>query len=349
MLLVRKTPRGKPNTRIEGEEWDWVDKVNFPNYMISNFSRLWNIVTDVKTYGCLSKGRWVAILSNEGKASEKQMQKLVADHFLPNPDGKTVSYRIDITRRPFVENLTWDKPSPKEFNPKGRPIYQLDKDTGKVLKRWEKIQEVVADGYSRGHVTESLSNGGLYRGYYWVHCDIHDFDKLYGHLEWREVEIPVGEEGDIVKLSVSENGMIQRETGRTTMGTDRGDGYLDVELTNEKSENATWLVHRLVAKAFLEGDDSLGINHEDGNKKNNNYRNLTYMTTAQNNQHAIETGLHTFKYKKPVIQYTLAGIEVRRFQGPAEAAKILNLDKSSITKACKGKIRTAGGFVWHYA
>jgi hypothetical protein len=51
-------------------------------------------------------------------------------------------------------------------------------------------------------------------------------------------------------------------------------------------------VHILVAEAFL-GPCPKGkeVNHDDGDKLNNYFRNLEYLTHAKNMQHAIDTGL----------------------------------------------------------
>ena len=53
-----------------------------------------------------------------------------------------------------------------------------------------------------------------------------------------------------------------------------------------------WLVHRLVAHAFL-GPCPKGkeVNHKNGDRADNTIRNLEYLTPAQNKRHAVEMGL----------------------------------------------------------
>jgi hypothetical protein len=62
----------------------------------------------------------------------------------------------------------------------------------------------------------------------------------------------------------------------------RRDGYIDVQMFGKM-----FLVHRIVAKYFMH-DSSLEVNHKDGDKKNNNIKNLEYVTRSQNIRHSID-------------------------------------------------------------
>lgn len=76
-----------------------------------------------------------------------------------------------------------------------------------------------------------------------------------------------------------------------TLYTDPKFGYVYVWLqVQPKPRNCT--VHRLVAEAFLPNPDNKPqVNHIDGNKTNNNLANLEWATAAENNNHALVTGL----------------------------------------------------------
>lgn len=50
-------------------------------------------------------------------------------------------------------------------------------------------------------------------------------------------------------------------------------------------------IHKLVAEHFLNAIPNENINHEDGFKLNNCYKNLTWMTIQENVTHAIKNGL----------------------------------------------------------
>ncbi len=64
-------------------------------------------------------------------------------------------------------------------------------------------------------------------------------------------------------------------------------GYYYVNLSIE-STGSSKDVHRLVALEFYGHENShLTVNHEDGNKLNNNLDNLKFMSTGDNTRHAI--------------------------------------------------------------
>jgi hypothetical protein len=60
-------------------------------------------------------------------------------------------------------------------------------------------------------------------------------------------------------------------------------------------------MHRLVAVAFVQGDQSLDVNHIDGNKHNNKADNLEWVTKSQNMQHAVKVLGIKFGSKKKVV------------------------------------------------
>lgn len=71
------------------------------------------------------------------------------------------------------------------------------------------------------------------------------------------------------------------------------DGYAWVNVPRRRGKPGAHLsVHRLVASAYCAGyAPHLTVNHRDGNKLNNHYSNLEWVTREENMRHANTTGL----------------------------------------------------------
>lgn len=106
---------------------------------------------------------------------------------------------------------------------------------------------------------------------------------------WTDV---VGFEGYYV---VSSKGRVKaigkRSRYRVLTASIHRQGYERVKLSVDKF-NKTYLVHRLVAEAFIRNPNNKAtVNHLDGIKNNNCVWNLEWATQQENNQHAHSTGL----------------------------------------------------------
>lgn len=69
------------------------------------------------------------------------------------------------------------------------------------------------------------------------------------------------------------------------------DGYIVFRIT-VNGVRKHLRAHRLMANAWLGNHDNLVVNHIDGNKTNNALKNLEWCTIADNNKHAIRTGIY---------------------------------------------------------
>lgn len=156
--------------------------------------------------------------------------------------------------------------------------------------------------------------------------------------------------------SVSNEGRVKNKyTGKILKPSNDKDGYLLLGLRQNKKTNMK-RVHRLVAEAFINNDEHKPqVNHIDGNKINNCVNNLEWCTDMENKHHAYKTGLYSGKKRsgyiskgKTVEQYDISGVLIAQWRCIREASKNLKIDGSSISKACIGKLKTAGGYVWKY-
>lgn len=90
---------------------------------------------------------------------------------------------------------------------------------------------------------------------------------------------------------VGHNGLIYGKNG-IFLKYHNKNGYNTVGLQINKKKKM-FFVHRLVAEYFIAPKkDNLQVNHIDGNKQNNNFLNLEWVTASQNTKHAYDNGLN---------------------------------------------------------
>lgn len=124
--------------------------------------------------------------------------------------------------------------------------------------------------------------------------------------------------------------------------------YLRVYLYKEGAYK-WYLIHRLVAKAFLPNPSNLPIiNHKDENKLNNNVNNLEWCSYSYNNSYNNRAKKVGEKRGKAVVGVHIVTGEKVFFSSTHEAERQIGIDQTSICKCCNGKQKTAKGFYWHY-
>jgi hypothetical protein len=141
-------------------------------------------------------------------------------------------------------------------------------------------------------------------------------------------------------------------------------GYAIIVLAKD-GKRKTHLAHRLVAKTFHPLSEFIGatVNHIDGNKLNNHYLNLEWLSQSDNQKHAYRIGLQKVSekqkaaaakqnrenYSKAVIQKTLDGVEVARYYSASEAGRQTGFCQTHIGSVCRGKVKTCHNFKFEYA
>lgn len=137
--------------------------------------------------------------------------------------------------------------------------------------------------------------------------------------------------------------------GKILTPCNNGKGYLHIYLIKD-GKSKKFYVHRLVADAFLENPNNYPcVNHKDENRSNNDVSNLEWCTHLYNSNYGrCRQKISEKATKIPVIQILSDGTEVR-YESTHYAEKCTHINHSNITSCCKGRTKTAGGFVWRYA
>ena len=131
------------------------------------------------------------------------------------------------------------------------------------------------------------------------------------------------------------------------------DGYNRIILC-KNGKYSTFLVHRLVAEAFIPNPENLPyINHKDENSRNNDVDNLEWCTAKYNCNYGThnEKLSRNHKLNKKTLQFDLNGRLVNTWRSTSLASRKTGVSKSNIIACCNKKEhhKTAGGYIWRYA
>lgn len=137
---------------------------------------------------------------------------------------------------------------------------------------------------------------------------------------------------------------------------DRQTGYRKVSVRRRPA-----YIHRLVFSAFVGPiPKGLEIDHIDGSRTNNHLSNLRVVTKRENavgNPVSVKRRLAASRANikvakaariRPVVGSFPDGTS-KEFKTMREAARLTGACEQSISKACRGLIKQAGGYKWNYS
>lgn len=108
-----------------------------------------------------------------------------------------------------------------------------------------------------------------------------------------------------------------------------------------------FLIHRIVASMFVENPCGYEIvNHKDCNPLNTRADNLEWCDTSYNVTYNNAAKRRGEKQQKPVFQYTLDGVFIRRWDSYSEAAEALDANRGNISNCVFGRCKSTKGFIW---
>ena len=162
---------------------------------------------------------------------------------------------------------------------------------------------------------------------------------------WKDIE---GYEG---KYQVSNFGNVKsldyRRTGKEQLLKPmlQTKGYFCVMLCKP---NKIYLIHRIVAKAFIPNPENLPyVNHKDENKHNNHVYNLEWCTQLYNLNYGSRNERIRKSLSKKVYQYTLDGKFVKEWKSTKECCRN-GFNQGHIASCCRGERKTHKGYIWSY-
>ena len=165
------------------------------------------------------------------------------------------------------------------------------------------------------------------------------------------------------KEFISLYGRIDLKTGCLANMTDGGDGAINAIISEEHKKSIAEANKRRVfteeqRKKMAERMSERNKNPEfrakltEGLKKSEkamaNVRNLGLKSKGKKHSDLTKKKISDSKIKKPIIQYDLNGIFIKKWESACQVEKELNFDQSNIYHCCNGKYKQSYGFKWQY-
>ena len=337
------------------EEWKTTE---YENYEVSIFGNVRNKTTGRILKTMNNGGYNIVGLSNNSKTKTIPVHRLVALTFIENPENKAHVNHIDKNSlNNHLTNLEWA--TPKENNThkslgiiqttnQHLPVWRIDMNTNEKLERYDSIhlasKWIYENDYGnnihniRGGI--SCASRGVYNSSFGFKWEIYKGESLDNEI-WKEINI---ENEDTKGYFISSLGRFKNKKGVIMSEyKPHHSGYIYLRVNIKK-----YGLHRLVALTFIENTENKPfVNHIDGNKINNNFENLEWVTCAENNLHNHTIGLIKC-YKRPVVQYDLEMNKIQTFISIKEASDKLNICSSGIKAVLYKKQNTSKGFIFKY-
>lgn len=334
----------------------WKSIQGYSNYEVSEIGEIRNSRTG-KMRRITRGGKYniISLINNAGIEKRKYVHVLVAQHFIPKVAGKPYVNHIDGDGfNNHVDNLEWCTSSENKKAShvlRGtKAVLQLDLG-GNLVKRWQDTKAAVEanPAYKISGISKALLGRSLtYKQFKWK----YEQDTIVRavrdlHADEVFVQINTMESRDYSNYYVSNYGLVRNARNMRLKPCNDQGGYEVVALYNKTDGKSYQMrVNRLVAYAFHPDTYSPGlvVNHKDGVRKNNNYKNLEWCTLTANNRHG--SGVSVDMIDKNTNEV------LKTFASQTEACEYLNVPSkriSSICSCCKGRYKSALGYTWRYS
>jgi len=337
------------------EIWKTID--DYENYEVSTFGKVRNKNTG-RVLKAANKGGYYSVGLSKGKNKTFSVHQLVAKAFIPNPENKNqVNHKDKNGLNNKLCNLEWNtnkensihrSAGVKQTTNQNLEIYRINSNTNEILEKYNSIEDG-ANWVMEQKLTKNFNSArscisccirGINNssfGFKWKIVEQNEIE----NEEWREVII---DNKKIEGYFVSSLGRFKNKKGIIMKDyKTHHSGYIYLRVNIKK-----YALHRLIAQTFIPNlENKPFVNHIDGNKSNNSFKNLEWVTCSENNLHNHKIGL-TKGHARKIIQYDLEMNEIKKFDRILDASKELNISLSCIKDVLKEKQKSSKGYIFRY-
>lgn len=145
-----KLNKNKKITLYENEKFRKIPKIKsqtYSKYLLSNYGKIQNIKT--KKYLSINNDKkgyqFIRIISDSGKIIKHLIHRLVGFVFLGFPSGKLdrINHIDENKSNNYYKNLEWITHKNNMIYSCGKSVYQINKETGKIIRKFGSIREAM--------------------------------------------------------------------------------------------------------------------------------------------------------------------------------------------------------------
>lgn len=170
---------------------------------------------------------------------------------------------------------------------------------------------------------------------------------------WKDIE---GYDG---RYQISNMGRVKsfaqdKTNGRIKKNVLNDTQYYTIDLTDSRGVRKNWLVHRLVAIAFMPNPYGLpDVNHKDESRTNNCVDNLEWCDANYNNNYGTRNErLAKANRNNPLLSCKVYSVDEQGnkeyFDSIMEASRVVGCPTSNIGQVLRGTMHRSGGRKWFY-
>jgi hypothetical protein len=325
----------------------WKDILGYEElYKVSNEGRIknmrnFNILINIEPI----KGSYLrTTLSVNNIDKVYSTHRLVALTFLDKPEGKNIVNHLNgVKNDPRLINLEWvtsrennqHAHDNKLVNTYKRAVYQIDHETNIIIEEFEsareaeRITEISHQNIAKVCNDDLISTGG----YKWRYVN----PDRKGRTEEEKKDL----ENEIWK-NCKEEGYVVSSEGR--IKNIRTNNIIQTAIYAKREKvtlnSNTYLVHRLVALAFIPNPNNLKeVDHINNESLVNKATNLQWLSSEDN---------HRKSNAKPIEQLDLEGNFIKKWNAITDAEISLKITHGAISLCCRKEIDEAGGYKWEF-
>lgn len=320
-------------------EEEWIESITYPGYEIST-KAIRNKKTKRILKGYIPENYYPSIkLKVNGKSKIYKIHRILAEHFIPNPNNYKYVNHIDGNKNNYsIENLEWVTSSQNikhAFDTKLRKSVGTPKSmdlldsTNTIIKVFPSVKDAAKYvGCTDRTISEHMKNKLRKNNTILIKNNIlryslppeDDPNEFWKTLIINNVKNE--------KYEISDIGNIRNTITKFLIKQHLSMGYMSVGIDGKQK-----YVHRLVLSTFCDNFNSnFDVNHKDKNKLNNKLNNLENLSRKE---HLIKD------HGKPV--YYIENNIIVEYDSISLAAEAMNVQHSSITRSinndgfCKNK------------